>query len=88
MNSGATIREVLSIIMESTNTMLAPFINVPRGHNIWLNDKVTYTPEISTLTQGEPVEATVTAVGTEGMITITFNDGSSEHVESRLCNAK
>lgn len=52
---------------------------------MWINDKVTYIPEVVTVTKGEPVKATVKAVGLNGMVTLEMADGTEQKVEARLC---
>lgn len=54
---------------------------------MWINDKVTYTPEVVTVTRGKPQKATVKAVAVSGDLTLTLDDGSEMRVEARLCEA-
>jgi len=54
---------------------------------MWINDKVKFTPEVVTISKGEPKQATVKAVGLDGMLTVVFEDGSEQRVEARLCEA-
>lgn len=52
---------------------------------MWINDKVKYTPEITTVTRGSPVEAVIETVGTDGTLGIKLPDGSIERVDAGLC---
>ena len=52
---------------------------------MWIGDKVIYTPEIVTVTKGDPVEAEIESMGTDDMVTIVLANGDKERVEKRLC---
>ncbi len=54
---------------------------------MWINDKVKFTPEVATISKGEPQQATVKAVGLDGTITLVMEDGTEQRVEARLCEA-
>lgn len=54
---------------------------------MWINDKVTYTPEVVTISKGEPQKATVKSVGLDGCLTLVMEDGNEQRVEARLCEA-
>jgi hypothetical protein len=52
---------------------------------MWINDKVTYTPEVITTTKGKPVSATVKSVGIDGTLLLTLDDGSQQRVPANSC---
>jgi hypothetical protein len=52
---------------------------------MWINDKITYTPEVITITRGNPVSAVVESVGTDGKLAIRFPDGTQDRIDASLC---
>lgn len=55
---------------------------------MWLDEIVTYTPEIVNITLGDPVEAKVVGISVNNVdITIQLPDGTQKSVEKRLCKA-
>lgn len=53
---------------------------------MWIKDKITYTPEVIEIKNGESVIATVKSVSVDGnYFTLLMPNGSEERIERRLC---
>lgn len=52
---------------------------------MWINDQVTYTPEITIVTKGEPVTARVKAVGSDETLVLDLPSGEEIRVDASQC---